>query len=212
MADKLPRGLYALVDDGLATHVDMPTKAAAVLEAGGRIVQLRFKRTPQGQAVCEAKAVVAVARQFPGAVVIVNDRPDWALLAGAHGVHLGQDDVPIAWARRVLGPAALIGATVRSLADIVAAAAQGADHVGLGPVFPTTTKQVDAPPLGLAGFEAIAARSPLPVVAIAGIQRQHLPALRAAGAHAAAIASELWKAPNFAATAQALHQAFLAPS
>ncbi len=212
MADKLPRGLYALVDDSLATHVSMVAKAQAVLEAGVEMLQLRFKLTPEKDALLALRQVVALAKGHPRAVVIVNDRPDWALIAGAHGVHVGQDDVPIDWARKVLGPQALIGATVRSAADIDAAARAGADHVGLGPVFATTTKQVDAPPLGVEGFAAIARSSRLPVVAIAGIRRRHLPELRKAGAHAAAVASELWGAPDFAATARALHQAFFAAS
>lgn len=212
MADKLPRGLYALVDDVLAPHVAAPAKAAAVLEGGGRAIQVRFKQTPEREALALLRQIVALARTHPGAVVIVNDRPDWALLAGADGVHLGADDVPVAWARKALGPAALVGATVRCLADIEAARDAGADHVGLGPVFPTTTKQVDAAPLGLGGFEAIARRSPLPVVAIAGLKLEHLAPLRRAGAHAAALASELWRGPDFLARARALHQAFFAAS
>jgi thiamine-phosphate pyrophosphorylase len=152
---------------------------------------------------------VALARPA-GVAVIVNDRVDLALAGAADGVHLGADDLPVEVARRLLGPGALVGATTRSLADIEAARAAGADHVGLGPIFATTTKAVPHAALGLAGFAAIARASPLPVVGIAGITLETIGGVAASGAWAAAVAGDLLRADDIATRARALQQAFFA--
>jgi thiamine-phosphate pyrophosphorylase len=142
--------------------------------------------------------------------VIVNDRVDLALAGGAAGVHLGEDDLPVDVARRLLGPDALVGATTRSLAQIEAAAAAGADHVGLGPIFPTSTKHVAHVPLGLDGLARVAGRAPLPVVAIAGIGLETIGAVAAAGAWCAAVAGALLGADDVRARAERLQRAFSA--
>ena len=180
MADKLPRGLYALYDDS------RPQQVLDAVRAGVQTVQLRLKATPDREALALARAVKP---HVP--TLIINDRVDLALLAGC-GVHLGQDDLPVSEARRVLGPDALIGATCRSLHDIARAREQGADHVGVGPVFASRLKPLDVPLLGAAGLAAICAQSPLPVVAISGIDETNLAAVAAAGAHAAAVSSALF--------------------
>ena len=131
-----------------------------------------------------------------------------ALLAGAHGVHLGAEDLPPEAARTLLGPHRLIGVTVRSVAEIESAALAGADYVGLGPVFASRTKRLPVAPLGLEGFKAIARTSQLPVVAISGIGLDTLEAVASAGAHAAAMASELLLADDIALRAGQLIRAF----
>lgn len=207
MALKLPRGLYGLVDDGVRPEVPVPTKARWAIEGGAAVIQLRLEQTADRQALEWIREVVALAGAVP---VIVNDRVDLCLVGQAAGVHLGADDLPIPVARRLLGPTALIGATTRTLADIERAAQEGADHVGLGPIFTTTTKQVNAPALGLEGFEAIARRSPLPVVGIAGITLQTIGQVAKAGAHCAAVAGDLLNAADVIARARALKDAFFA--
>ena len=207
MALKLPRGLYGLVDDGVRPDVPVPTKARWAIEGGAAVIQLRLEQTPDRQALEWIREVVAIAGTVP---VIVNDRIDLCLVGQAAGVHLGADDLPVSVARRLLGPTALIGATTRTLADIEQAAKEGADHVGLGPIFTTTTKQVNAPSLGLEGFEAIARRSPLPVVGIAGITLQTIGQVAKAGAHCAAVAGDLLNAADVIARARALKDAFFA--
>lgn len=207
MPHKLPRGLYALVDDSVRPELPIEAKARAVIDGGVGVLQLRLEQTADRDALRLIRAVVALAA--PRAVqVIVNDRVDLALAGGADGVHLGADDLPVEVARRLLGPQALIGATTRSLEQILAAQAQGADHVGLGPLFATTTKAVAHPPLGLDAFAQIAARSPLPVVGIAGITLERIGAVAAAGAWAAAVAGDLLTADDLVSRAVALQQAF----
>lgn len=202
----LPSGLYALVDDGLCG--DRVTQVASMAARGGAVVvQLRLKRLTEREALTTIVATLQALKPT-GAKLIVNDRADWALACGADGVHLGADDLPIAQARRLLGPLALIGATTRGLSDIERAKEQGADHVGLGPVFTTTTKHVGHEPLGLAGLKAIAARSPLPVVAIAGITLETIGAVSACGVRAAAVGSDLLVGHSVEARAAALSAAF----
>jgi thiamine-phosphate pyrophosphorylase len=199
----LPRGLYALIDDGLGPGRDLLATAQAVLEGGARVLQLRLKHLADRPALVLARQVVALARTH-GARVLINDRVDLALLANADGVHLGDDDLPVAAARRVLGPTALIGATTRSLSQILQAARDGADHVGLGPVFLTRTKPVPHPLLGVEGLRQIARESPLPIVAIAGIRLENIASVARAGAHCAAVAGALLEAADPRAAARAL--------
>lgn len=211
MPHKLPRGLYALLDDSVRAELPMIQKAKAVLTAGVGVLQLRLEQTADRAALPLIREVVAAARPA-GALVIVNDRVDLALAAGADGVHLGADDLPIDVARRLLGPDALIGATTRSLQQIEQARALGADHVGLGPIFPTSTKVVAAAPLGLEAFGAIASQAPLPVVGIAGITLATIGQVAAAGARCAAVAGDLLRAEDLVSRARALQEAFLRSS
>ncbi len=204
MANKLPRGLYALLDDSVRPGLDLVDAARAVVAGGAGVIQLRLKRHGDRAALALCRAVV----QASTAVVIINDRVDLAMLSGAGGVHLGDDDLPVAEARRLLGPDALIGMTTRSLSMIRTAAAQGADHVGLGPIFSTSTKSVPHARVGLDGLRAIAADSPLPIVAIAGIGLENIGSVARAGAHCAAVASGLLAADDLTERARALQAAF----
>ena len=205
MPHKLPRGLYALVDDSVRPELPVLEKARAVIAAGVGVLQLRLEQTADRPALEIIRAVMAMAGST---VVIVNDRVDLALAGGATGVHLGADDLPVAVARRLLGPEALIGATTRTLSAIRAAKEQGADHVGLGPIFQTTTKQVAAPALGIEAFAAIVREAPLPVVGIAGISLETIGAVAKAGAWNAAVAGDLLRADDLTERAHQLMKAF----
>jgi thiamine-phosphate pyrophosphorylase len=174
---------------------------------GAAVLQLRLKSTPDSKALALCRAIVEQVRPR-GVQVIVNDRVDLALLSGADGVHLGKSDLPIARARAVLGPAALIGATVRTVADIETAQREGADHVGLGPIFATRTKALTDAPIGLERFAALVKESPLPVVGISGVGLSNIESVGRAGAHAAAVASDLLGAADIAVRATALAAAF----
>lgn len=207
MPHSFPSGLYALCDDGVRPEVPLEEKARLLISGGVRVMQLRMKRTPLRRALEAARAVAALCRGAE-VVCLVNDRVDLALLAGAHGAHVGDEDLPAEDARALLGPERLLGVTVRNLVMAQAAHEAGADYVGLGPVFATSTKAVNAPALGLAGLAEVAAQGPLPVVAISGIGLANIEQVAAAGAHGAAVLSGLLLAPDVPERARALGQAF----
>jgi thiamine-phosphate pyrophosphorylase len=197
------RGLYALV--GGADPVAQATEALA---GGASVIQLRVKDRPAGEVLEVAVRLVALARGR--ALVIVNDRADLAVLAGADGVHVGDEDLPVAAARAVVGPDLLVGRSTRSLEDGRAALAEGADHVGFGPIFATATKQIAEPPRGLAMLAEVASRLPAPVVAIGGIGLDTIGPVAAAGAAAAAVIGALFDSPEPRRRAEALAAAFAA--
>jgi thiamine-phosphate pyrophosphorylase len=203
-----PPGLYALADDGAPPGLSVQAQVEALLEGGVRVLQLRLKRTGGAAAVALA-AWVAERTRAAGAVLLVNDRVDWAMLSGADGVHLGAEDLSVAEARQLLGTAALVGATVRTALEAEAARAAGADYVGLGPVFPPRSKEVAAPLLGLAGLERVVAKSPLPVVAIGGVGLDSIRAVARTGAYGAAVVSDLLGAEDIPSRVRRLEQEFL---
>jgi thiamine-phosphate pyrophosphorylase len=186
-AERLARlvGLYAI-----AGGPELAARAEAAIDGGARVVQIRWKDAPAGAVLAAARRVVELARGR--ALVIVNDRADLALLSGADGVHVGDDDLPVAEARRLLGPDRLVGRTCRTWEDARRALADGADHVGFGPMFATTTKQLDVPPRPLAALREVAAALGAPVVAIAGINLANIGEVAAAGAACAAVIGDLF--------------------
>jgi len=204
---RFPGGLYALCDDSVRPELSLADKARLVLEGGVRVLQLRIKRTPPREALSATRAVLDLTRRV-GAVCLVNDRVDYVLATGADGVHVGDDDLPTEDARRLLGPSLVVGRTARGLDDVLRAQQAGADYVGLGPIFPTATKRVDHPLLGIHGLRAIAAASPLPIVAISGITADNIADVAEAGAYAAAVGSDLLKALDLTEQARRLVRAF----
>jgi thiamine-phosphate pyrophosphorylase len=166
-------------------------------------LQLRAKGMKDGELAALARAVGAIARGA-GIPFVVNDRVDVALLAGADGVHLGQDDLPAAAVRRLLGPDRWVGLSTHDPLQVDASTAEPVDYIGFGPVFPTATKSSPSPVVGLEGLHQAVARSRRPVVAIGGIRLEDLPAVRAAGAHAAALVTALLDGDPAQRTAQAV--------
>lgn len=152
---------------------DEITGTRAVLEGGCRWIQLRMKEASTEAFLHVGREVGRLCRQY-GATFILDDRVEFVAELGADGVHLGKNDLPVAEARRRLGPAALLGATANTFADIERAAAAGADYIGLGPFRFTRTKSNLSPLLGIGGYRTIMAQCrtagiALPVVAIGGI-------------------------------------------
>ena len=178
------RGLYAIVGDE-----DPIGRARLAIEGGAGIVQVRMKSSPAGAVLEAARAIVAFSRGR--ALVIVNDRADLAVLAGADGLHVGDDDLPAEEGRRLVGPAMLVGRSTRTLAEARAAIAAGADHVGFGPMFGTRTKEIAAAPRGLDALREVAGALPAPVVAIGGITLETVGEVARAGAAAAAVIEDL---------------------
>lgn len=204
---RLPPGLYALCDDTVRPELPLLDKGRLLLEGGARVVQLRLKRTPLREGLAVARALARACRQA-GARLVINDRVDLALLADADGVHVGDEDLPPRDARALLGPGRLLGVTVRDAAGARAALEAGADYVGLGPVFGTATKVVAAPVLGPERFAAAVRDCPLPVVGIGGVGLGNIAEVARAGAHGAAVVSDLLCADDVPARARALQQAF----
>jgi thiamine-phosphate pyrophosphorylase len=172
-------------------------------DAGVDGFQVRAKELGGRDLMVLTEQVLGVVRPR-GAVVVVNDRLDAALAAGADGVHLGADDLGVAEARKI-APELLIGATCRSAGDVAVAARAGADYAGFGPVFATTSKPGLPPPLGLAAVAAAAGT--LPLLAIGGIAADSASAARAAGAHGVAVIGGIWNDPDPVAAARAIVEA-----
>jgi len=209
VSHKLPGGLYAVCDDGVRRELSLVRKGELLLDGGVRVIQLRMKRTAPREALDSARRVCSLCRSA-GAVCLIDDRVDLALMADAHGVHLGDDDLPAGSARAILGTKRIVGVTVRNAKAAQQAARSGADYAGVGPVFATATKRVDAALLGLEAFAAIARECPLPVVAISGICLSNIGKVAQAGAYGAAVISDLLDAADIPARARALSRAFAA--
>lgn len=158
-------------------------------KGGARLIQIREK------SICAAEffetVVVAIKLCRPlGARIIVNDRADIALAAGADGVHLGQDDLPPEAARRILGPNAIIGLSTHNLEQAIAAAKMPVDYIAVGPIFPTQTKSDTEKSIGLDGIREVKKRTgSIPLVAIGGIGVGSIESVLAAGANTAAVIS-----------------------
>jgi len=182
-------------------HLDI---ARAALRGGARLIQLRDKEM-SGRALFEAARRLADLAHGHGGVLIVNDRLDVALAAGADGVHLGEEDLPIAAARRVLGDEAIIGASVANAQQAAEAEAAGATYVSVGSVFPTGSKADAGEPIGLAAVREVKRKVRLPVLAIGGISRDNVTEVIRAGADGVAVISAVASADDMErATAELL--------
>jgi len=186
---KLPR-IYPLTDVQLSgiSHAEQ----VKLLSLGGAtLIQLREKRMPAREFYDQAKEAVEEAARR-GVQLIVNDRVDVALAVGAHGVHLGQDDMPPEAARGLLGSDALIGYSTHNIEQAVAATKLPIDYLAIGPIFATTTKSDTAPVLGLEGLRTVRrAVGAFPLVAIGGITSANAADVIAAGADSVALISAL---------------------
>ncbi len=176
----------------------------AAVRAGVDAVQIRAKHATDRALLDLTSRVIARVRPL-GAAVIVNDRLDVALAADADGVHLGLTDLPVRVVRRLVPAAFLVGGTCRNDEHARQARDEGADYAGVGPVYPTSTKQGLPAPVGLAAVRSAAAF--LPVVAVAGITLQRIPEVMAAGAHGVAVVAAISRAPDPARAAREIVEA-----
>jgi thiamine-phosphate pyrophosphorylase len=178
---------------------------AAALRGGVDIVQLRIKDGDDEAIVTAGRRLQRVCAAH-GALLILNDRPDLVAAAGADGVHVGQDDTPVARARELVGAERLVGLSTHSPAQIDAAAGTGVDYIGVGPVHATPTKP-GRPAVGLELVAYAAANAVPPFFAIGGIDTATAPAVRSAGARRIAVVRALTDAPDPEAAARALRAA-----
>ena len=187
-----------------ADRPDLGEFVAAVSEAGVDIVQLRDKHLDDRAMLARAE-VARDAAWAAGALFVLNDRPDLALACGADGVHVGQDDVPPAVARRIVGPDVLVGLSTHAPDELAAAAGEPVDYVSAGPVEPTPTKPGRAG-TGLDYVRLAAERSAHPFFVTGGVSPTTLPAIAAAGATRFVVVRALTEAPDPAAIAAELRR------
>lgn len=196
---------YYYITNTSTSHAGIARDVYAACKAGVRVVQYRAEGVSTQQMYREAARVCAAARR---AVCIINNRIDIALAVGARGVHIGQDDMPLAAARKVLGKKRIIGVSVQTLAQAKKAYAGGADYLGVGPVFTTHTKKNAGPAVGIALVRAIKACVPLPLVAIGGITLENAPRVISAGADSVAAIAAVVAAPDSADAIRAFQRLF----
>lgn len=199
-----PSRLYVIIDPAGVPGRDHLALARMLVSSGVPLVQLRVKGANTRHFVDIAQVVAELCRATK-TMFIINDRADIAQLVAADGVHLGQDDPPPAEVRKWLGRNKIIGWSTHNLEQARFAEAIGSvDYIGVGPIFPTTTKVNPDPVVGLDGLRAIRAAVRLPIVAIGGITPETAPAVLAAGADAVAMITPFARAPDPAALARKL--------
>jgi thiamine-phosphate pyrophosphorylase len=191
--------IYPITDKLLAGETSHLGILKELVRGGASLVQIRDKQTPIKELLADLLGCAEFCSKH-GILLIINDRCDLALSAGAAGVHLGQEDLPPESARKLLGPESIIGYSTHSLAQIHAASALPIQYVGFGPVYSTTTKQQASPVVGIPGLRRACSKSRLPVVAIGGIGHQQITDVLNAGAASAAVISALMRPGKIAAT------------
>ena len=184
--------LYLVTDRGLSQGRSTVNVVRAAVRGGVTCVQLREKHCSAREFIAEARAVKELLDSLETRVpLIINDRIDVALAVDADGVHIGQSDMPLADARRLVGQSMIIGVSAESVEDAVRAEAEGADYLGVSPIFATPTKTDTAPPLGMDGVRSIRAAVSLPLVGIGGIHAGNAAAVIRAGADGVAVVSAI---------------------
>ena len=194
--------IYLVTDDGCLQGRALIDCVREALEGGVTLVQYRAKTASSAEMYNEALQLKALCDSF-NVPLIINDRLDIAMAVGAAGVHLGQDDLPCAAARKILGEDYIIGVSAHNPAEAVEALERGADYLGCGAVFGTATK-ADVKKLGTEGLTAICREKGLPVVGIGGVTADNYREVRAAGADGAAIVSGILAQPDISATVRAI--------
>jgi thiamine-phosphate pyrophosphorylase len=192
--------LYAILDPSLLAD-SVVEVAVALAGSGVRLIQLRDKRAP-------ARKVYAQLRELAASLaahsvrVIVNDRPDIAAIAGAGGVHVGQEDLPVEEARRIVGTDSWVGVSTHNLEQLREAAVSSADYIAVGPIFPTTTKEKPDPVVGIELVREARKLTQKPLVAIGGITLDRAAGVLEAGADSVAVISDLFSTRDPASRAQ----------
>jgi thiamine-phosphate pyrophosphorylase len=202
--------LYAIIDAERTGGHDIADLARSVAAGGATLVQLRDKRSDTRAMIGRAQAIKAALAPYK-APFVVNDRVDVALAVGADGVHIGLDDMTAKDVRALLGPHAILGLSVKTIAEAEAAPIELIDYAGVGGIFATSSKAQASPPIGVEGFARVASalrrRVPnLPVCGIAGIDPGNAAEVIGAGADGVAVISALSLAPDPAPAARALRE------
>ena len=200
--DRIGR-LHVITDTTVQDRFDHEELARLAVAGGADTIQLRDKLLGDEELTAVARKVLAVCRRA-GVTFIVNDRIQVAAEAGADGVHLGREDAPIAVARSALGPDAIIGGTAATAEEVALVAASGADYVGFGHIYPTSTKQKPGPPVGLDRLRRACGATRTPVIAIGGITEATAAEVVRAGAWGVAVVGAVCAADDPARAAREL--------
>jgi thiamine-phosphate pyrophosphorylase len=200
------RGFYAIVDPERCAGRDPDRIAHAILDGGCAALQLRAKKLGDAALLALARRISSRCR-VAKVPFFINDRPDIALLAGATGIHLGQQDLPLSEVRRV-APTVQLGLSTHDLAQARRAVEQGADLIGFGPIYETSTKDNPDPVVGLDRLEEVCHSVSVPVIAIGGIDAERAADVARTGAAMAAAISAVCGADDPARAAHAIHRAF----
>jgi thiamine-phosphate pyrophosphorylase len=195
--------LHVITDHEWSLGRDILTVATAALDGGATVIQLRDKMASTRVLIEEGLALRALTRER-GALLIVNDRLDVALAVEADGAHVGQEDMPVALARRLLGPERILGVSAATIQEAEAAVAGGADYLGVGPIFPSRGKIDAGPATGVSLLTELAQRYTTPLVAIGGITAANAAEVMQAGASGIAVITAVVNAQDIVAAARHL--------
>jgi thiamine-phosphate pyrophosphorylase len=187
MGSKKIGRLHVITDTQIQDRLDHVELARLAIDGGADTIQLRDKRISTKELIRVAEAIKKICEKHR-VTFIVNDRVDVAYAVDADGVHLGQDDLPISFARKILGDK-IIGGSAGDPRELQNCISQGADYVGFGPIFQTSTKEDAGPEVGLKALKEIVRLSPIPVIAIGGIHQGNLQQVLAQGPHGIAVVS-----------------------
>ena len=188
-------GLYVILDPSISPDRALLDVLSASAQAGAKLFQYRNKTASMKEAYEEARALRKVAQQL-GVLFIVNDRCDLALAVEADGVHLGQEDLPLHYARKVMGADKLIGISTHNPEQVLTATAGRPDYLGFGPIFAPGSKLDHDPVVGIEGLRAVRRLTAVPIFAIGGIGLNHVEEVVRAGANGVAVVSAIMKAPD----------------
>jgi thiamine-phosphate pyrophosphorylase len=198
MTDRLSKALlYGILDTGYIAAADAIPTARLMLEGGVGVLQLRAKNLAPSEISPLARSLAPLC-ESAGVPLILNDHPALVAETGAHGAHVGQDDMPVSEARRLAGPEKIIGLSTHSAAQAAAAVGQHPDYIGFGPLFSTLTKP-DYTAIGLEDVRAVHTSAPFPVFCIGGIKLHNLPEVLSAGARRAVIVSGILQSADIPA-------------
>ncbi len=190
------RGLYAICDNSFSTQYSHVELAQEILEGGCKILQLRMKNESNLSKVRETTQQIIHLKNKYDFIFILNDYVELAAALSVDGVHIGEDDLPIAVTRQIIGSDKIIGYSSHSLGEAMAAEKSGADYVALGAIFPTKTKGPGHPVQGLAKLKEVLQNLKIPVVAIGGITRKNIQTVLETGASAVAMITAISQAKN----------------
>lgn len=194
--------LYAVTDRSWLSGRSLCHDVECALQGGATMVQLREKTLSGDALFAQAQELSALCKRY-GVPLLINDDPQLAVACGADGVHVGQGDLSAQKARAILGEEKILGVTARTVEQAQKAERDGADYLGVGAVFGSTTKE-DAQPLSFETLQEICASVSLPIVAIGGVSLQNLPRLSGAGVSGVAVISSIFSAKDITAECRLL--------